>query len=122
MCQAAVTLCHRRFRLTPLILPLIFICHFFLTCCLALAMHGSLILSVTNPKKGEPVKTSEHENTFFRDLLGYSIGAVGIHRLGMWLALLAVIFSDICILISGPFWTKGWADWWNWWLRLPIWS
>ena len=40
----------------------------------------------------------------------------------MWLALLAVIFSDICILISGPFWTKGWADWWNWWLRLPIWS
>jgi photosynthetic reaction center L subunit len=95
---------------------------FFFTCCLALAMHGSLILSVTNPKKGEPVKTSEHENTFFRDLLGYSIGAVGIHRLGMWLALLAVIFSDICILISGPFWTKGWADWWNWWLRLPIWS
>jgi hypothetical protein len=32
---------------------------FFFTTCLALAMHGSLILSVTNPKKGEPVKTSE---------------------------------------------------------------
>jgi photosynthetic reaction center L subunit len=59
---------------------------FFFTCCLALAMHGSMILSVTNPMKGEPVKTSEHENSFFRDTLGYSIGAVGIHRLGLWLA------------------------------------
>jgi len=94
---------------------------FFFTCALALAMHGSLILSITNPKKGEPVKTSEHENTFFRDVLGYSIGAVGIHRLGLWLALLAVIFSDICILISGPFWTRGWPEWWSWWLNLPIW-
>ena len=94
---------------------------FFFTCCLALAMHGSMILSVTNPKKGEPVKTSEHENSFFRDTLGYSIGAVGIHRLGLWLALLAVIFSDICIVISGPFWTRGWPEWWSWWLNLPIW-
>jgi photosynthetic reaction center L subunit len=95
---------------------------FFFTCCLALAMHGSLILSVTNPKKGEPVKTSEHENAFFRDTLGYSIGAIGIHRLGLWLALLAVLFSDLCILLSGPFWTKGWPEWWSWWLNLPIWS
>jgi photosynthetic reaction center L subunit len=94
---------------------------FFFTCCLALAMHGSMILSVTNPMKGEPVKTSEHENSFFRDVLGYSIGAVGIHRLGLWLALLAVIFSDICIVISGPFWTRGWPEWWSWWLNLPIW-
>jgi photosynthetic reaction center L subunit len=94
---------------------------FFFTCCLALAMHGSMILSVVNPAKGEPVKTSEHENSFFRDTLGYSIGAVGIHRLGLWLALLAVIFSDICIVISGPFWTRGWPEWWSWWLNLPIW-
>jgi photosynthetic reaction center L subunit len=94
---------------------------FFFTCCLALAMHGSLILSIVNPAKGEPVKTSEHENSFFRDTLGYSIGAVGIHRLGLWLALLAVIFSDICIVISGPFWTRGWPEWWSWWLNLPIW-
>lgn len=94
---------------------------FFFTCCLALAMHGSLILSVTNPRKGEPVKTSEHENSFFRDTVGYSIGAIGIHRLGLWLALLAVIFSDICIVISGPFWTRGWPEWWSWWLNLPIW-
>src|SRR3712207_3537754 len=68
---------------------------FFFTTTLALSMHGSLILSVVNPRKGEPVKTSEHENTFFRDVLGYSIGAVGIHRLGLPLALGAGLFSEI---------------------------
>ena len=94
---------------------------FFFTCTLALSMHGSLILSMTNPKKGEPIKTSEHENTFFRDLLGYSIGAVGVHRLGLALALGAGFFSAVCIVISGPLWTKGWPEWWSWWLNLPIW-
>lgn len=94
---------------------------FFFTCTLALSMHGSIILSVTNPQKGQPVKTSEHENTFFRDLLGYSIGAVGIHRLGLGLALGAGFFSAVCIIISGPVWTKGWPEWWSWWLNLPIW-
>ncbi len=95
---------------------------FFFTNNLALAMHGALILSVTNPPKGEAVKTSEHENTFFRDALGYSIGAIGIHRLGLFLALNAGFWSAICILISGPFWTRGWQDWWNWWLYLPFWA
>jgi photosynthetic reaction center L subunit len=95
---------------------------FFFTNCLALSLHGSLILSVTRPRKGEPsVKTSEHENTYFRDALGYSIGAVGIHRLGLFLALNAGIWSAICIVISGPFWTRSWPEWWNWWLNLPIW-
>jgi len=93
----------------------------FFTTTLALAMHGSLILSVTNPKKGEPVKTSEHENTFFRDSIGYSIGALGIHRLGLGLAIVAVLLSNVCILLSGPFWTRGWPEWWSWWLNLPIW-
>jgi photosynthetic reaction center L subunit len=50
---------------------------FFFTNALALALHGSLILSMVNPQEGEPVKTSEHENTFFRDFIGYSIGALG---------------------------------------------
>lgn len=95
---------------------------FFFTTTLALAMHGSLILSVTNPKKGEPVKTSEHENTYFRDVLGYSIGAIGIHRLGLFLALSAGFWSAVCIIISGPLWTTGWPEWWSWWLNLPIWS
>ena len=46
----------------------------------------------------------------------------GIHRLGLFLALGAVFFSAVCIVISGPFWTRGWPEWWNWWLDLPIWS
>ena len=95
---------------------------FFFTTCLALAMHGGLILSASNPPAGEAVKTSEHEDTFFRDLIGYSVGALGIHRLGLFLALAAVFFSAVCIVISGPFWTRGWPEWWNWWLALPIWK
>jgi photosynthetic reaction center L subunit len=95
---------------------------FFFTTTLALSMHGGLILSATNPGKGEPVKTPDHENTFFRDAVGYSIGALGIHRLGLFLALAAVFFSAVCIVISGPFWTRGWPEWWGWWLNLPIWK
>ncbi|MEM1190173.1 MAG: photosynthetic reaction center subunit L [Pseudomonadota bacterium] len=96
---------------------------FFFTNCLALAMHGSLILAVTNPPKdSKEVKTGEHENTFFRDDIGYSIGALGIHRLGLFLALSAGFWSAVCIVISGPVWDRGWPEWWNWWLELPIWS
>ena len=74
-----------------------------------------------NPTQGEVVKTAEHENTFFRDTIGYSIGTLGIHRLGLFLALSAGFWSAVCIIISGPFWTRGWPEWWNWWLNLPIW-
>jgi photosynthetic reaction center L subunit len=56
------------------------------------------------------------------DDVGYSIGALGIHRLGLFLALSAGFWSAVCIVISGPFWTRGWPEWWNWWLELPIWS
>ncbi len=94
---------------------------FFFTTALALSLHGSLILSVVNPAPGETVKAAEHENTYFRDAVGYSIGALGIHRLGLFLALSAVFWSAVCIIISGPFWTKGWPEWWGWWLDLPIW-
>ncbi len=94
---------------------------FFFTTTLALALHGGLVLSAINPKKGEAVKTAEHENTFFRDTIGYSIGTLGIHRLGLFLALSAGFWSAICIIISGPFWTRGWPEWWNWYLNLPIW-
>ncbi|MEM1033630.1 MAG: photosynthetic reaction center subunit L [Myxococcota bacterium] len=95
---------------------------FFFTTTLALGLHGGLILSVLNPQPGEPVKGAEHEDAFFRDFIGYSIGALGIHRLGLFLALNAGFWSAVCIIISGPFWTKGWPEWWNWWLSLPIWS
>ncbi len=94
---------------------------FFFTTTMALALHGSLILSASNPKKGDVMKTPEHENTFFRDAIGYSIGALGIHRLGLFLALSAGFWSAVCIVISGPFWTRSWPEWWGWWLELPIW-
>jgi photosynthetic reaction center L subunit len=100
---------------------MIAICFFFTTT-LALSMHGGLILSSTNPTKGEPVKSVDHEDTFFRDLVGYSIGILGIHRLGLFLAMAAVFFSAVCIVISGPFWTRGWPEWWGWWLNMPIWK
>ena len=94
----------------------------FFTTTLALALHGGLILSAANPEKGEEMKTPDHEDTFFRDFIGYSIGTLGIHRLGFLLAINAVFFSAVCIIISGPVWTKGWPEWWNWWLELPLWG
>jgi len=94
----------------------------FFTTTFALALHGSLVLSALNPAKGEEVKSAEYEDTFFRDFIGYSIGTLGIHRLGLFLALGAGFFSAVCILISGPFWTAGWPQWWSWWLNMPIWS
>ncbi|MDU3131963.1 MAG: photosynthetic reaction center subunit L, partial [Bradyrhizobium sp.] len=99
---------------------------FFFTTCLALALHGGLILSASNPGRGEEMKSPEHENTMFRDLIGYSVGTLGIHRVGLFLALSAVFFSAVCIVISGPAWLlpegNAWSDWWEWWRRVPIWS
>jgi photosynthetic reaction center L subunit len=94
----------------------------FFTTTFALALHASLVLSAINPVAGEEVKTAEHEDTFFRDFIGYSIGTLGIHRLGLFLALGAGFFSALCIIISGPFWTAGWPSWWSWWLNMPIWA
>ncbi|RJS92092.1 photosynthetic reaction center subunit L [Salinisphaera sp. Q1T1-3] len=95
---------------------------FFFTTTFMLAMHGGAVLSAINPQKGETVRLAEHENSFFRDLMGYSVGELGIHRLGLALALSAGFFSAVCIIISGPFWAQGWPSWWNWWLQLPIWN
>jgi photosynthetic reaction center L subunit len=95
---------------------------FFFTTTLALALHGSLVLSSVNPAKGQEVKTPEHENAYFRDLIGYSIGTLGIHRLGLFLALSAGFWSAVCIVISGPVWEGVWADWWDWWLNAPFWA
>ncbi|MBZ8132208.1 photosynthetic reaction center subunit L [Afifella sp. IM 167] len=95
---------------------------FFFATTLAMALHGGVILSAVNPQPGEAVKGSEHENTFFRDVVGYSIGSLGVHRLGLFLALSAAFWSAVCIVISGPLWSRGWPEWWGWWLNLPIWS
>ena len=48
---------------------------------------------------------------------GFKNGAIQV-----LLALNAGFWSAVCIIISGPLWTKGWPEWWNWWLNLPIWS
>jgi photosynthetic reaction center L subunit len=93
----------------------------FFTTTFALALHGSLILSAANPVPGTAVLSPEHENAYFRDFIGYSIGTLGIHRLGLFLALSAVFFAAVCIIISGPLWTRGWPEYWTWWLDLPIW-
>jgi photosynthetic reaction center L subunit len=95
---------------------------FFFTNAFALALHGSLILSTVNPPKGQVIKTADHEDTYFRDLIGYSIGPLGIHRLGLFLALSAGFFSAICIVISGTIWFEEWIIWWDWWLELPWWA
>jgi len=94
---------------------------FFFATALALSLHGGAILSAANPAPGQSYRTVEHENTFFRDTIGYSIGSLGIHRLGLFLAINAAFWSAVCIIISGPFWTRGWPEWWNWWLKMPIW-
>jgi photosynthetic reaction center L subunit len=95
---------------------------FFFTTTLALAMHGGAVLAATNPGKGEEVKAPEHENAFFRDLMGYSVGTLGIHRVGLFLALSAGFWSAVCIVISGPFYEGSWIDWWDWWKNIPIWA
>jgi photosynthetic reaction center L subunit len=95
---------------------------FFFTTTLALAMHGGLILSVTNPARANRWEDAGDTRTPSSAIIGYSIGTLGIHRLGLFLALSAGFWSAVCIVISGPFWTRGWPEWWNWWLELPIWS
>ncbi len=94
---------------------------FLFTTTLLLALHGGLVLSALNPGDGDTVKTPEHENTFARDLLGYSTGTLGIHRIGLFCAINAAFWSGCCIIASGPFWTKGWPEWWNWWFNIPVW-
>ncbi len=95
---------------------------FFFTTCLALALHGALVLSAVNPAKGTEMKTPDHEDTFFRDFIGYSVGTLGIHRLGLFVALNAGIWSAICIVISGTIWFDEWIAWWDWYLELPWWA
>jgi len=94
---------------------------FFFTTTFALALHGGEILSASNPGKGDTVKHGPTESTYFRDTIFYSIGELGIHRLGYFLAVNAGVWSAICIIISGPYWTRGWPYWWAWWLNLPFW-
>ncbi len=87
---------------------------FFFTTTFALALHGGVVLSAVNPQPGQAVKSSEHEDTYFRDTVGYSIGPLGIHRLGLFLALSSGFWSAVCIMISGPpIYSGSWIEWWE---------
>jgi len=94
---------------------------FFWITAVALALHGSLVLSAVNPGKGREIRSPDHEDTYFRDLIGYSIGPLGIHRLGLFLALMAGFWSAVCIVISGTIWFDQWIVWWDWYYELPWW-
>ena len=95
---------------------------FFFINAVALALHGSLVLSAVNPGKGKEIRTPDHEDTYFRDLIGYSVGPLGIHRLGLFLALSATFWSAVCIVISGTIWFDEWIVWWDWYAELPWWA
>ena len=93
---------------------------FFFTTTFLLGMHGGEILSAANPGKGLPLKGGFHESVYFRDTIYYSIGELGIHRLGWFLAINAGLWSAICIMISGPFWQRGWPYFFDWYMSLPV--
>lgn len=94
----------------------------FFTTAFLLAMHSGEILAAANPGGDDPVKYTEHESIYFRETIGYSIGELGIHRLGWLLAINASVWSGICMIIAGPFWTRGWPYWFDWYLNIPVWS
>jgi len=64
-----------------------------------LAMQGSAILSAVSRKRS--VRDVDTINVFWRDLIGYSIGEIGIHKIAFYFAIAAVLLSDMCILFSG---------------------
>ncbi|MEE2950233.1 MAG: photosynthetic reaction center subunit L [Pseudomonadota bacterium] len=92
---------------------------FFFTTTMFLGLHAGVILAVVNPPKGEEVKFGETENAYFRDYIAYSVGPYGIHRLGLFFALNAGFWSAVCIIISGPFWDKGWPYFYDFFLQTP---
>lgn len=87
------------------------------TSTLILAMHGSAILSAV----GRPTADERHVDGFWRNLLGYSIGEIGIHRLGLWVAVASVLFSNLCIFLSGTL-VYDWTGFWAFWDKLPLWE
>ncbi len=84
---------------------------------LILAMHGSIILSASK----RPYIREGNEDGFWRNLLGYSIGEIGIHRLAFWVAVASVLFSNLCIFLSGTL-VNDWNEFWAFWDALPIWE
>lgn len=84
---------------------------------LILAMHGSAILSAA----GRPNVSEKNVDGFWRNLLGYSIGEIGIHRMGFWVAMSAVLFANLCIFLSGTL-VFNWYEFWGFWDNIPVWQ
>ena len=80
-----------------------------------LAMHGSAILSAVSRKRS--VRDVDTINVFWRDLIGYSIGEIGIHKIAFYFAIASVLLSDLCILFSGWL-VQDWVSWWSFWVNL----
>ncbi len=88
------------------------------TSTLILAMHGSAILSASQIREGDAI---ERLHQFWYDIVGYSIGELGIHKLATIVAAGTILVSNLCILFSG--WpVMDWAAFWNFWDGLPWWS
>lgn len=84
---------------------------------LILAMHGSIILSVSK----RPYLREGNEDSFWRNLLGYSIGEIGIHRLALWVGVSSVLVSNLCIFLSGTL-VDDWVGFWAFWDKFPFWE
>ena len=94
---------------------------FFFTTALALALHGSLILSAANPAEGRAGQTPNTRTpTSATPSAIRSARSASIAWACSW-RFRPAFWSAVCIIISGPFWTRGWPEWWSWWLNLPIW-
>jgi photosynthetic reaction center M subunit len=87
------------------------------TATLILAMHGSIILSAAR----RPHVREGNEDGFWRNLLGYSIGEIGIHRLALWVGVASVLVSNLCIFLSGTL-VKDWVGFWEFWNDFPVWE
>jgi photosynthetic reaction center M subunit len=87
------------------------------TATLILAMHGSIILSAAR----RPHVREGNEDGFWRNLLGYSIGEIGIHRLALWVGIASVLVSNLCIFLSGTL-VKDWVAFWEFWNDFPVWE
>jgi photosynthetic reaction center M subunit len=87
------------------------------TATLILAMHGSIILSAAR----RPHVREGNEDGFWRNLLGYSIGEIGIHRLALWVGVASVLVSNLCIFLSGTL-VQDWVGFWEFWNDFPVWE
>jgi photosynthetic reaction center M subunit len=84
---------------------------------LFLAMHGSAILSTVD----RPDVNEDNVDGFWRNIIGYSIGEIGIHRAAFWVGVASVLFSNLCIFLTGTV-VDDWAGFWAFWDNLPIWE